>query len=83
MEAGIEIYRVENGALKPIESRPHPAETTFRDQQAARWLNPKLPFGGAEIPMYGLEMQVEKPASGGDPSIRARVQIRWSEEGAN
>ena len=70
---GVIIYRVTAKGLEKISSTPHPANPRFDDSTSARWLNPKMPFGGVNLPPAGFSFEVvEAPGDGG-----AVAEIRY------
>jgi hypothetical protein len=76
-ERGTVIYQVKDGALVEIGARSYPDVTTFTDARAARWLNPKLPFGGVGVPAVGLSLEIAEPGAGAPDNARAAVQYTW------
>ena len=74
---GVTLFRVVDGKLEKVSSRPHPAQASFTDSTPARWKNPKLPFGGVEVPKHGLTLTLQPVAEGAPAGTRASVQVSW------
>ncbi len=62
---GVEHYRLRDGRLEKVGAVAHPAVRTFSDADRRRWLNPKLPFGGVDVPAmgFGFELAAPKPSA--------------------
>ena len=79
-EGGHVLHRVEGDALVEVERTSHPAIATFSDADAARWLNPNLPFGGLAVPQVGLSWTVSEPPADAPVGTRAVVTFSWTVE---
>jgi bacillopeptidase F (M6 metalloprotease family) len=58
---GLVFYEVDGDALRRTGSAPWPAAPRFDDH--ARWIDPHLPFGGADVPAEGLSIEVSGAAN--------------------
>jgi M6 family metalloprotease-like protein len=76
-ERGVVVYEIKDGELSEIEARRYPAVSSFDDQAEARWLNPKLPFGGVQSPRAGFSMEVVEPGAGAPDNAAAAVRFSW------
>jgi immune inhibitor A len=76
-EDGVVFYKVGKTKLKRIGARPHPAVPRFDDTLKARWLNPKLPFGGIETPQAGFSFELDKPSADAPPGTQVTVKMKW------
>jgi hypothetical protein len=75
---GVRYYEVNKSGLTQTGGYTYPAQPTFSDADGARWLNPKLPFGGAAVPREGFSFAVQKPPADAPAGTRARVVITWT-----
>ena len=68
-EGGLEYLTLEGNTLKVSSRHAHPAVSVFDD--AARWQNKHLRFGGVEVPSYGLTLTFTDTPTGSD------VKVSW------
>ncbi|MDG2039899.1 MAG: immune inhibitor A [Ilumatobacter sp.] len=74
---GVEIYRAEDGVMRRQTATPFTAVSTFSDTRPNRYQNPKLPFGGADIPDAGFSYTLEQPGSSAPAQSEVRLNFRW------
>ena len=58
-------------------TRPFAASSGFDDTESSRYLNPRLPFGGANIPGNGFSFELSPPSADSPAGTRVRVSYRW------
>ena len=75
----VRTYTVEGDQLVPGATTPAPAHAVFSDTEEGRWMNPNLPFDGADVPAYGFSFEVSEPGEGAPLGAAAKVTLRWSE----
>lgn len=73
----VRIYKVNKAGLEEIASSPYAAQARFDDSSPARYLNAKLPFGGAALPSHGLSLEVSPTRKTADGEARIDVQVEW------
>jgi immune inhibitor A len=76
-ERGTEIYKPVNGEMTARGATAFAPVSEFSDARPNRYLSPKLPFGGADIPEAGFSYKLRKPAAGG--AAKVIVDYRWRE----
>ena len=76
-EPGIEIYRDINGELTAVATTPFPAVSRFDDTLARGYLNPRLPFGSANIPTAGFSFELQAVDDTSPEHSRVRVDYHW------
>jgi hypothetical protein len=76
---GLVFHQVKDGKLVKIGSRDYPAQKSFSDSPAGRWLNPQLMFGGADLPDQGLSFELEAPGPDAPEGARVKVVLTWQE----
>jgi hypothetical protein len=74
---GLVFYRVEKGKLVKTGSRDYPAQTSFSDSPARRWLNPELMFGGADLPDQGFSFELKAPGPDAPEGARVEIVLTW------
>ena len=74
---GVIHYDVKDGKLVKIASKPHPAVPRFSDAEGGRWQNPKLPFGGVQVPPLGFSFELAKPKADAPKAARVKVWLLW------
>jgi hypothetical protein len=74
---GLEIYRAEDGVMRRQTATPFTAVSTFTDERPNRYQNPRLPFGGADIPDAGFSYTLEPPDAGAPEQTEIRLNFRW------
>jgi immune inhibitor A len=80
--SGIEFYRGENGTLVRERGHPFAAVREFSDARPNRYMNPRLPFGGADIPEEGFSYRLSKPGPAARLGSRVQVNYDWSTPGS-
>jgi hypothetical protein len=55
-----------------------PAAPSFTDARPNRYQNPKLPFGGADIPEAGLNFRLIEPGPNAPAQAKTKVVIDWT-----
>ncbi|TGD75348.1 M6 family metalloprotease domain-containing protein [Mangrovimicrobium sediminis] len=78
-ERGIQFYHPRDGEMRPGEARPFAPVSRFTDARPNRYLSPKLPFGGADIPEAGFEFELAQPGEQAPAGSVVRVNYRWRE----
>jgi immune inhibitor A len=74
---GVEFYRGENGEMVRESASPFTAVSEFSDARPNLYQNPKLPFGGADIPEEGFSYQLY-PVDKNEPvSSKIRLKYDW------
>lgn len=76
-EGGVEIFDLVEGEWRVSERLPHPAVRRFDDANPARWLNPKLPFGGLAVPDEGFSFELAKPKPDAPEPAEVKVYFNW------
>lgn len=74
---GMQFYRVEDNELVLTGGRDFKAVSTFSDTDPSRYLNPHLPFGGANIPSEGLGFQLADPGPNAPVDARVKIYFTW------
>jgi immune inhibitor A len=74
---GLEIYRGEDGVMRRQAATPFAAVSAFTDERPNRHQNPRLPFGGADIPDAGFSYSLEHPDTGAPGQSEVRLNFRW------
>lgn len=72
---GTEIYKPLNGQMVVQTATAFAAVSEFTDARPNRYLNPKLPFGGADIPEAGFSFKLRRPTREGVGKVM--VDYRW------
>jgi M6 family metalloprotease-like protein len=75
---GTEIYGIEGSGLVRQSSTVFPAAPSFTDARPNRYQNPKLPFGGADIPEAGLNFRLIEPGPNAPAQAKTKVVIDWT-----
>ncbi len=70
-------YTVEKSKLVPSESRASAAVSRFDDADVAKYLNGKLPFGGAALPSFGMSFEVQPKAVDAEGNAQVHVKLDW------
>ena len=78
-EKGTSVYAIEGDKLVEQSASPYPAVSEFSDARPNRYQNPKLPFGGANIPEMGLRFKLGEPAPEAPSEARVKVVIDWDQ----
>lgn len=76
-EPGVETYRDLDGELTAVKAAPFPAVSRFDDTLAKGYLNPRLPYGSADIPALGFSFELQAPDDTSPKGSRVRVAYRW------
>ena len=76
--SGIEIYGIDNQQLVKQSSGSFAPVSMFTDRRPNRYLNPKLPFGGVDIPEEGLTFRLLQPGTNAPADARTKVVIDWA-----
>ncbi|MEH6589557.1 MAG: M6 family metalloprotease domain-containing protein [Halioglobus sp.] len=74
---GIEFYRGEGGQMQRQSVRAFAPVSSFTDADPSRYLNPKLPFGSADIPSVGFSYKLEAPEKSAPSDSRVKVNYQW------
>lgn len=75
-ENGLEFYGVVDGELRLVDTRAFAPVKSFTDAAPNRYLNPHLPFGGADIPEEGFSFELKAPGRRAPDGSRVRVDYR-------
>jgi M6 family metalloprotease-like protein len=73
--AGEEIYAAVDGQMRLQSQKEMTPVDSFSDDRL--YLNPQLPFGGADIPELGFSYKLKRPGSRAPEGSRVRVDYRW------
>ncbi|MBV1907312.1 MAG: immune inhibitor A [Pseudomonadales bacterium] len=76
-DSGIQFYRVDEGRLIKDQSLEFSPTANFSDADSSMYLNPHLPFGGVDIPNFGLQFKLAKPDSTAPASAKVKIYIQW------
>ncbi|MGB2314038.1 MAG: immune inhibitor A domain-containing protein [Porticoccaceae bacterium] len=76
--SGVEIYGIQNQQLVKQSSASFAPVSVFTDRRPNRYLNPKLPFGGVDIPEEGLNFRLLQPGANAPADARTKVVIDWA-----
>ena len=74
---GVERYRAEDGVMTRQSATPFQAVSEFSDARPNRYQNPRLPFGGADIPEAGFGYTLHAPGGGAPAGGVVRVDFQW------
>ena len=72
---GVEFYAPVDGEMRLRDQRAFAPVASFSDER--RYLNPHLPFGGADIPVHGFSYTLKEPGRRAPQGSRVRVDYRW------
>ncbi|MEP5766181.1 MAG: M6 family metalloprotease domain-containing protein [Halieaceae bacterium] len=72
---GVEFYAPTDGAMRLESQRAFAPVDSFSDDR--KYLNPHLPFGGADIPELGFSYQLKAPDRRAPDGSRVRIDYRW------
>jgi immune inhibitor A len=75
--SGVEMYRAQNGVMSRQSATPFAAVSEFTDERPNRYQNPRLPFGGADIPEVGFSYTLERPEPQAPSDSEVRLDFRW------
>ena len=73
-----QILAVQDGHLSVVEHRAAPAVARFENAPRARWMNPRLFFGGVAVPAVPIAFELAKPAAGAPADARVKVYVDWN-----
>jgi immune inhibitor A len=76
---GSSVYAIDGDRLVEESSEAYPPVSEFSDRRPNRYQNPKLPFGGANIPEMGLRFKLGKPSAEAPDEARVKVVIDWDQ----
>ncbi|EAS46501.1 metal-dependent protease [gamma proteobacterium HTCC2207] len=76
---GISIYSIVGDSLMEQSTEAYPPVSEFSDARPNRYQNPKLPFGGANIPEVGLRFKLGQPSAEAPDEARVKVVIDWDQ----
>ncbi|MDP6581458.1 MAG: immune inhibitor A [Vicinamibacterales bacterium] len=74
---GLEIYSAQDGVMTRQSATPFEAVSEFTDERPNRYQNPRLPFGGADIPDAGFGYTLGRPDRGAPEGSVVRMDFRW------
>ncbi|MDP7692428.1 MAG: hypothetical protein QGG89_11370, partial [Vicinamibacterales bacterium] len=74
---GLELYRAQDGVMTRRSATPFAAVSEFTDERPNRYQNPRLPFGGADIPDAGFGYTLGRPDRGAPVGSVVRMDFRW------
>ena len=74
---GSSVYSIDGDRLVEQSSKAYPPVSEFSDARPNRYQNPKLPFGGANIPEVGLRFKLGQPSAEAPDEARVKVVIDW------
>jgi len=76
-ESGVQFFRPENNVMTLISSRSFEPVSQFTDARPNRYQNPRLPFGGADIPEVGFSYQLQQPGGNTPNGTRVSIEYQW------
>lgn len=76
---GVEFYAIEDGKMSLKEAKPFAPVNHFTDAEPNRYQNPKLPFGGANIPPLGFSYQLVPPGEHAPAGAKVGISYKWAE----
>jgi immune inhibitor A len=76
-DRGVETYRNIDGDLTALSAAPFPPAIRFDDAVPGAFLNPRLPFGSANIPSNGFSFELAAAQADSPEGSRVRVVYRW------
>lgn len=76
-EKGISVYGIDGKELVEQSSSAFPPVSEFSDARPNRYQNPRLPFGGANIPEMGLRFKLGQPSPQAPDEAQVKVVIDW------
>ena len=76
---GVEFYGIEDGKVTLKESKAFAPVSSFSDAAPNRYQNPKLPFGGANIPHVGFSYELVAPGEDAPSGTKVAIQYKWAE----
>ncbi len=74
---GVEYYRGIDGTMQRVSSQAFVPVSKFTDAPPNRYLSPKLPFGGADIPASGLSFELQPIPETAPAGAKAHINFRW------
>ena len=74
---GLEFYRGQDGVMTRQSVSPFAAVSEFTDDRPNRYQNPRLPFGGADIPDAGFSYTLTHPDQRAPEGSVVRLDFRW------
>ncbi len=76
-ENGIEHYELKNGELSFISATPYSSVNSFSDSHSNRYQNPKLPFGGVDIPELGFSYSLKSVDKSAPKGSKIKIEYNW------
>ena len=74
---GLEFYRAQGGVMTRQSASRFAAVNEFTDARPNRYQNPRLPFGGADIPEVGFSYTLKQPGRRAPDDSVVRLDFRW------
>jgi hypothetical protein len=74
---GTEIYKPVDGVMTRQSAAPFAPVSQFTDARPNRYLSPKLPFGGADIPEAGFSYSLRAPGDETPEGGKVVIDYRW------
>ncbi len=72
---GLVIWGIQDGKMVAESAESFPAVSSFTDARPNRYQNPRLPFGGADIPEAGLNFRLLQPGPNAPDRLRPRLLL--------
>ena len=76
---GTSVYGIQSNSMVQEQATAYPPVSEFSDARPNRYLNPQLPFGGANIPELGLRFKLGQPAAEAPDNAEVKVIIDWDQ----
>ena len=77
-EDGFEVYKAVDGEMRRVSTTPFAPVHSFTDATPNRYLNPRLPFGGANIPDEGFAFSLSQPDAEAPAGTSVQVDFTFS-----
>ena len=77
-EDGFEVYKAVDGEMRRVSKTFFAPVQSFTDMRPNRYLNPRLPFGGANIPHEGFGFSLSQPGAEAPAGTSVQVDFTFS-----
>ncbi len=74
---GLQVYSAKDGKVERTSTAAFAPVASFQDATRSRWLNPKLPFGGVDVPQVGFGFTLTAPKADAPKAARVKVWLTW------
>ena len=75
---GLQVWGVdENNQMVPARGFEFEGVGVFSDEDPSRYMNPYLPFGGANVPNEGLSFRLAEPGDQAPDDAKVKIYFTW------